>query len=92
MSSCMLSDLQLGIVAHCAEHERRGRSKCDLGHCVIYDGWFIKYGSQKSLYPQYETQEYISRLAEGDGSAPRIPKIYDYFTQDNRMAYLVIRL
>ena len=34
--------------------------------------------------------QYISGLTDGDTSAPRIPKVYDYITSDYQKAYLVM--
>ena len=36
------------------------------------------------------TQQYIAKLADGDANAPHVPKVYDYFTVEDKMAYLVV--
>ncbi|KAF8351642.1 hypothetical protein F5887DRAFT_1196118 [Amanita rubescens] len=89
MSSNTLSDSQRAIIAHCAQHEILHPRKTEFV-CVVFAGRFIKYGNHLSLYPQYETHQYISRFADGDASAPRVPKVYDYFTPDRITAYLVM--
>ncbi|KAG9023840.1 hypothetical protein FRB95_012409 [Tulasnella sp. JGI-2019a] len=33
---------------------------------------------------------YISKIANGDASAPRVPKVYDYFTNELNEHYLVM--
>jgi len=85
-----LPAFQLAIIARCDEHERQESSKSDFRRCVVFEGHFIKYGSHKSLYPQYRTQQYIANLADGDASAPHVPKVYDYFTVEDKMAYLIM--
>ena len=57
---------------------------------MVFKNYFIKYDSHRFIYPEYMTLQYISSLAEGNASAPRVPKVYDYFTPENRMAYLVM--
>ena len=89
MSSNTLSDSQQAIIAHCAQHEILHPRRTEFV-CVVFEGRFIKYGNHGSLYPQYETHQYISRFADGDPSAPRVPKVYDYFTPDRITAYLVM--
>src|SRR5882762_4038683 len=90
MSSNTLSALQLAIIVRCEENERLESSKYNFRRCIDFAGFFIKYGSHRSLHPQYKTQQYISELANGDASAPRVPKVYDYFTPEDKMAYLVM--
>jgi len=90
MPSDTLSAFQLAIVARCDEHNRQERSKSNFRRCVVFEGHFIKYGSHRSLYPQYKTQQYIANLADGDASAPHVPKVHNYFTIEDKMAYLVM--
>ena len=51
---------------------------------------FVKFGSYKSLLPVHNTMKYISKFADGDTSAPRIPKVVHFFNRDDKMAYLVM--
>ena len=78
------------IIARCKEHERLRKLNRNFRRCIVVEGYFIKYDGDHSLYPQYKTQQYISKLADGDASAPRVPKIYGYFTSEQHMAYLVM--
>ena len=90
MSSDLLSPLQLQIIQLCDDHEKRERPKYYYSRNITFEKYFIKYDSQRIMYAEYTMQQYISNLAEGDTSAPRVPKIYDYFTSDNMMGYLVM--
>jgi len=89
-SNGLSSQLQADIVSDCDEHERQQRSRSDFRRCVVSNGFFVKFDSYKSLYPQYMTQEYIPRLAGIDKSAPRIPMVCDFFTRGSYKAYLVM--
>ncbi len=66
MPSDTLSDSQRAIIAHCTQHQELHRRESDFRRCTVFEGRFIKYGCYGSLYPQYETQQYISRFADGD--------------------------
>lgn len=92
MSSYSLSPLQLQIIQLCDDHEERERFYKNFKQCIVFEKYFIKFDSHLSIDSEYATQQYIFKfsLAEGDPSAPRVPKIYDYFTPDNRMGYLVM--
>lgn len=84
------ADFEAAIIRVCEEHEREHKSEHDFRRCVVADGAFIKFGSYKSLRPLYETQKYISQLADSDTSAPLIPKILAFFNRNYQMAYLVM--
>lgn len=72
------------------KNTRLESSKHDFRCYVVFAGYFIKYDSHTFLYPRYKTQQYISKLADGDTDAPRVLKIYDYFTPEHKTAYLIM--
>jgi hypothetical protein len=89
----MLSaELREIIIKRCAQHEEEERSKPNFRCCVVVEPYFIKYDNHVNLQYQYKTQQYIYEKAVNDPSAPRIPKIYDYFRNPDEMpmAYLVM--
>ena len=90
MSFVSLSTLQQAIVKLCEEHDRNEHEKPGFRRCVTLKPYFIKYDSHASLLPQYKTQQYIYEKAVGDPSAPRIAKVYDFFSPEHKMAYLVM--
>ena len=51
---------------------------------------FVKFDSYRSLYPQYNIQEPLSKLATGDASALGVPQACDFLTPDDRRPYLVM--
>jgi hypothetical protein len=88
--SRVFAQQEAAIIGACEEHERQNRSLSDFSRFVIFEGFFVKFGNYKSLFPQYKTQEYISQLAASDPSAPHIPEVYHFFTNDSWRAYLVM--
>lgn len=90
MQSDTASGLRQEIVRLCEGHERSHESEEDYRRCVVFEGFFVKFGNYKSLYPEYKTQEYLSKLAASDASAPHVPHVCDFFTPDDGMAYLVM--
>ncbi|KNZ75920.1 hypothetical protein J132_00933 [Termitomyces sp. J132] len=64
-------------------------------YAVLEDGdspsYFVKYSSE-SLLEESRTLQYLYNLAQFDPRAPRIPKIYDFFTTFDilRREYLVM--
>src|SRR5258708_6364367 len=57
---------------------------------MVIQGYFIKFDCYKSLYPQVETQKYVSQCAKLDKSTPCIPKVLHFFNQNYQMAYIVM--
>lgn len=51
--------------------------------------FFVKFGNPQRLWPQIATLLYVSKYAESQADAPRIPKIIHYF-QDQMVMYLVM--
>lgn len=55
----------------------------DTNHFVLHlpnePAYFVKYGGDKDIRVEAETQTYFYNLAQEDDSAPRIPKIYEVF-------------
>jgi hypothetical protein len=90
MTPCELLDIEDAIVRACGEHESDHGKDRDYRRCVITQGFFVKFDSYKFLYPQVETQNYVSQLAEFDDSAPRVPKVLHFFHRDRLMAYVVM--
>jgi hypothetical protein len=90
MPSVSLSAEQEAIIKRCEEHYKDGRLQPGFKRYVVFEPYLIKYDSHGSLYPQYQTQQYIYERAVGDDGAPRVPKIYDYFTSERNIAYLVM--
>jgi len=82
-------DLKREIIA-CCEKDDINRPDFNFRSCIVLGQYLIKYSSHRSLWPQYQTQEYIFEMTVGDPTAPRVPKIYEYFTPGGRMAYLVM--
>jgi len=78
------------IISACDEHERASRWKRGYRRCLVIEGFFIKFDSYRSLYPQVETQKYVFRCAKDDISAPRVPEVLHFFHRDYRMAYVVM--
>jgi hypothetical protein len=85
-----LSALQQTIIRLCEDHERSESQKPGFRStgCVVLGQYFIKYQCDCDLFPQFKTQQYIYEKVVGDKSAPRIPKVYDYFSPEHKMAYL----
>src|SRR5258708_23365018 len=84
-------ELEADIISACRKHEHLYKSLKDYRRCVAFETYFVKFDSYKSLRPQYETQEYLSRLAAGDQSAPCIPRVYHFFKEaESPMAYMVM--
>jgi len=98
MYSPPLSPFQLQVVERCEEHEKNEYSKPISRRStrfVVVGQCFIKYDTHIPLYYQYLTQKYVYDKTVGDANAPRVAKVYDYFTQFSprmgvRMAYLVM--
>jgi len=90
MSSGSLSALQVDIIRRCEEHETLEKPKYYYNRCIVLGEYFVKYNSHGTLFPEYSMQQYIYNQSEVDASAPRVPKVYDYFTPENKMAYLVM--
>ena len=89
MQSDTISGLRQEIVRRCEEHQRRHWLE-DFRPHIIFQGLFVKFGDYESLYPQFKMQEYLSKLAADDVTAPRIPQIRDFFTPDDGWTYLVM--
>jgi len=85
----LLTALQQTIVRLCEDHEKSESKKPGFKPSVVLGPYFIKYGDC-SLFPQYRTQQYLYEKAIGDESAPRIPKVYDYFCPEEKMSYFVM--
>jgi len=83
------AEQKVAIIRACEEHERQQGSQRDFRRCVVCEGFFVKFDNYSSLLPQYETQKYISGLADGDHNAPRIPTAHHFFFTKS-MAYLVM--
>ena len=85
---------EAAIISACREHERQHWREKNYRRCVATEDFFVKFGSYKSMYPQYVTQKYISQFAAMDPDAPHIPEVYHFFTEsltpDFQMAYLVM--
>jgi len=90
MQSDTVSGLRQDIIRRCGEHERRHWLEENFRRHVVFQGLFVKFDNYELLYPQYKTQEYLSELAADDVTAPRIPRVYDFFTQDDTWTYLVM--
>jgi len=41
------------IISACQEHEHQHWQEKDYRHCVATKDFFVKFGSYKSMYPQY---------------------------------------
>ncbi|KIM92108.1 hypothetical protein PILCRDRAFT_57571, partial [Piloderma croceum F 1598] len=52
--------------------------------------YFVKYDDYETLQPQIPTQLYISRYAESQADAPRIPKVIHHFEGDQGTGYFVM--
>ncbi len=74
-----LANFEAAIISTCSEHERMHCRDPDYRCCVDTQGFFVKFDSFKSLYPQVETQKYVFDCAELDKSAPRVPKVLHFF-------------
>src|SRR4051794_24915591 len=89
MPPLTLSD-QHAIISRCKTHDKTTIRTCGFRQCVVFNSYFIKYGSHDTLKFQYETQRYIYSMAVADPSAPRVPEVVDYFAVDEEMACLVM--
>ncbi len=89
MTPAELATFEAAIISACAEH------KCDYWEdgywcCVVTQGYFVKFNSYNSLYPQVEMQKYISQCTKLDRSAPCVPKVLHFFHWKYQMAYMVM--
>ena len=78
------------IARQCEEHYRCHRREEDYRNRIVFEGFLVIFDCYMDLYPQYKTHEYLFELAAGDASSPHIPKIFDFFTQEDIKAYLVM--
>jgi hypothetical protein len=85
-----LATLEAAIIGACAEHERDHRWDKDYRRCLVIQGYFVKFDSYQSLYPEVQMQMYVFQRSEHDMNAPCIPKILHFFNRDYRMAYAVM--
>jgi hypothetical protein len=85
-----LAAFEEAIINACAKHERDHRWERDYRRYVVVERAFIKFDSHHSLWPQFQTQTYVSQCAKLDMSAPRVPEVLHFFHRDHQMAYLVM--
>ena len=85
-----LAAFEDAIISACEKHERDHKGEHDYRRCVVTEGAFVKFDSYYSLWPQFQTQDYVSQCAKLDMSAPRVPGVLHFFHRDYRMAYLVM--
>jgi len=78
------------IIDACERHERAHRREDGYRRCVVVGEFFVKFDSYGSLYSPAQTQIYVSQCAEGDMSAPRVPKVIYFFHRDYQMAYVIM--
>jgi hypothetical protein len=80
------------IIAACDKNHKDNRQFEDYHTCIFTDGYFVKYGDYDSLWPEIQTQLYVSAYAESleYTSRPRIPKVLHYFEKEKVWAYLVM--
>lgn len=87
MSSLTFSDRQ-AIISLCEIHPKS--RKYDFRKCVAFKSYFVKFGCPCDLEFQRKTQEYIHSMTLNGPSAPRVPRVVDYFTVDPNKAYLIM--
>ena len=89
MPSDSLSSLQLQIVQRCDDHEQREKSE------ILQP----LHSLRELLHQIWQTSVHVPRIHDatvnlqsrgGRHEPPRIPKVYNYFTPENCMAYLVM--
>ena len=85
-----LAAFEDAIISVCEKHERDHKWEHDYRRCVVIEGTFVKFDSYNSMWPQFQTQTYVSQRAKLDMSAPRVPEVLHFFHRDHRMAYLVM--
>jgi len=85
-----LAAFEDAIISACEKHERDHKGEHDYRRCVVTEGAFVKFDSYYSLWPQFQTQDYVSQCAKLDMSAPRVPGVLHFFHRDYRMAYLAM--
>ncbi|KZT04162.1 uncharacterized protein LAESUDRAFT_761275 [Laetiporus sulphureus 93-53] len=81
---------EAAIIHACAEHERSHWRENGYRRCLVIDGFFVKFDSYQSLYPEFETQKYVFQCAKSNMSAPRVPEVIQFFHRDDQMAYMVM--
>jgi hypothetical protein len=91
MTSIDEAAFEADIVTACTKHEEEHWRDDDYHACVVIEpGYFVKYDDYETLQPQIATQLYISRYAESQADAPRIPKVVHHFKGDQRRGYFVM--
>jgi len=86
--SLTFSDRQ-EIISLCKQTQFRGPG---FQHSRVFKSYLIKFGCPEDVKFQCKTQEYIHSITLNDPSAPRVPKVVEYFTVEPYDAYLVMEL
>lgn len=87
MTPLTFSDRQ-AIISLCQTHPES--RKYNFGKCVVFNSYFVKFGLARELEFQCKTQEYIHSMTLNHPSAPRVPRVVDYFAFEPCKAYLVM--
>lgn len=92
-SSTNFAALEPAIASACAKHERENdnvKNYSTYRRCLKFGEYFVKFDDHWCLSAEIETLKYVAEVAENDASAPRVPQVYHYFYDNERMAYAVM--
>ncbi|KAF9055016.1 hypothetical protein BDZ89DRAFT_1055641 [Hymenopellis radicata] len=91
MSSTLPADLETVIMDTCEKHKAAHWRDSDYRACVSIDTkYFVKFDNPRTLWPEIETQRYISEYAlQSPDTSPRIAKVIHHFGDLQTMYFVM---